>query len=412
VNVAYINQPLDAILPPHQNSIGIWTYRVAPLVGESMNVRVYGRRTAQQRNWNQQKNVEYEFYPIIPHKILGRLSRLHVLAGGGKLPAYASQSYYVEYILMVARNVRTWNSEVVHIHNFTQFVPIVRKLNPQARIVLHMNCEWLTQLDYSMMDERISQADLVLGSSNYITELVKHRFPHHRQRCQTIYNGVDTNLFKPQVKAGNNGKRNGHRILFVGRVSPEKGVHDLIQAFLQVLNTYPDAKLDIVGPIGAMPKEFLVGVSEDSDVARLSDLYQADYYSTLTGLIPAEFAHSIQFHGGVPQAELVSFYNAADVIVNPSYSESFGMSLIEAMACEKPVVATRVGGMVEILQDQEVGILVERGDIQALAESMVELLAAQEYRERLGKKGRRRVMEFFSWPQVASQVVRYYKNLL
>jgi glycosyltransferase involved in cell wall biosynthesis len=410
LRVAYVNQPLDSLFPPRQNSIGLWTYWVAPFVAQKLDVGVYGRRADYHKNGHQQDPVRYHFYPIIPHKILHSVSKFFVLDGGGALPDYATRPYYVEYILQVAQSVRRNQYGIVHIHNFTQFVPIIRRFNPQTKIILHMHCEWLSQLDYASMEKRISQTDLVLGSSNHITNLVKERFPQFQDRCFTLYNGVDASLFQPNGVGDHQRSDAPPRILFVGRVSPEKGVHDLIRAFLQVLKHHPDAQLDIVGPVGAMPLSFLVGVSDDPVVQSLTEWYRSNYHTLLQEIIPQEYSQNILFHGGVNQAELVRFYQAADILVNPSYSESFGMSLVEAMACEKPVIATRAGGMVEIVEQGKLGILVERGDVDALAEGIFGLLADPNRRSLLGMKGRKRVLEMFDWPQIARQAVNYYEG--
>jgi len=411
MKIAFVNQPIDNLIPPYQNSIGLWTYHVAPHVAKQHDVIVFGRRSKTQREWNGQDNVQYEFTPLVlPNRSIIELRNRFSLRGGGKLPSYASQLNYIDYILQIAVRIRIERVDVVHIHNFTQFVPVIRALNPNSKIVLHMNGEWLSQLDYDTMDQRLNQTDTVFGSSNYITNKIKERFPHHAHMCRTVYNGVNTDLFHPQNNNGRSRSSKVNRLLFVGRVSPEKGVHDLIKAFLQVVKTYPGAQLDVVGPVGAMPLEFLVGVSDDPEVRGLTEWYRTDYFVLLNELIPEEYNHNIQFHGSLGQMDLVRLYQSADVLVNSSYSESFGMSLVEAMACEKPVVATRVGGMVEITDNGKVGTLVQRGDIDALAEGLLELLANPDKRDLLGKEGRERVLDLFDWAQIARNAVGYYKG--
>jgi glycosyltransferase involved in cell wall biosynthesis len=105
---------------------------------------------------------------------------------------------------------------------------------------------------------------------------------------------------------------------------------------------------------------------------------------------------------------LASYYQSADILVNPSYSESFGMSLVEALASETPVIATRVGGMVNIVDENETGLLVNREDVNGLAEAMRCLLSDGDLRRQMGKNGRQRVIERFSWPQVAQSALEKY----
>lgn len=413
MKVAFVNQPMDMLIPPHQNSIGIWTYMVAPHVAQMHDVTVYGKRSRQQKEWNGQESLHYQFLPpVVPNRaVMKRFGRFLPVFQGNELPAFASQLFYLDYSTQVALNLRRQRADIVHIHNFTQFVPVVRTFNSQAKIVLHMSCEWLNQLDYDVIDQRLEGTDLVLGTSDYITAKIRHRYPHHAQRCQTVYNGVDTEVFDNKNHRETPSVGNLKRLLFVGRVSPEKGVHDLIEAFLIVAKEWPEVQLDIAGPIDTLPREFIVGVSDDPAVTHLASFYDVDYGSYLRQMVPSHLADRVNFLGGMPQSGLVEYYQAADVLVNPSYSESFGMSLVEAMACEKPVVATRVGGMVDIVDEGRTGYLVDRGEPQALAEAILHLLPDEALRDEMGKAGRQVVLERFSWSQVALSLMNNYEAL-
>ncbi|MCP5099947.1 MAG: glycosyltransferase family 4 protein [Chloroflexi bacterium] len=199
--------------------------------------------------------------------------------------------------------------------------------------------------------------------------------------------------------------------MFVGRVSPEKGVHDLIEAFCLVAERFPNVDLDIVGPVGAMPKAFIVGTSDDPDIVALSRFYDEEYGTHLRRLISPQLQERVHFWGGIAHPEIVDYYRRAGMLVNPSYSESFGMSLIEAMASETPVVVTRVGGMVEIVERGKGGIIVERGNIPELAAAMSRLLEDDGLRAEMGKNGRFAATEYFSWSQIAQGLRMQYEQL-
>jgi spore coat protein SA len=324
----------------------------------------------------------------------------------------AADSFYLEYILPVALDIRRKGIEIVHIHNFTQFAPILRAIHPQAKIVLHMNCEWLSQLDEGWVMRRMRSTDLVLGSSSYIVEKVRQRLPQYAQICQTVYNGVDTDLFNTTSEdAEPPPDSSEQRVLFVGRVSPEKGVHVLIQAFQRVVESFPQAHLDIVGPVGALPLEFIVGLSDDPKVAGLADLYHEEYGVLLQRLASGPLADRVHFWGGMPQEMIRKHYQATNVLVNPSFSESFGMSLVEAMASYKPVIAARVGGMVEVVDEGKTGLLVESGDVEGLAQAICRLLAEPERAKAIGTAGRQRVLDHFSWAQISSSLVKAYHGI-
>ena len=80
---------------------------------------------------------------------------------------------------------------VVHVHQFSQFAPIIRSANPQAKIVLHMHSDWLIQLDRKMIAERLRVTDAIVGCSEYVTNNIRTAFPEYANRCVTVFNGVD-----------------------------------------------------------------------------------------------------------------------------------------------------------------------------------------------------------------------------
>jgi len=314
------------------------------------------------------------------------------------------------YILEIAYDLRKQHCDIIHVHNFSQFVPVIHALNPGARIALHMHGEWLSQLKQEVIERRLHQVDLILGSSQHITEKIQRRFPQFSEKCHPIFNGVDVDQFTGEAASDDRSKI-PPQILFAGRISPEKGVHNLIDAFKIVAARYPSSQLHIVGNYGPLTKEFLVSISDDPEVMSLAVFYQQDYQAFLQKQIPAELKDNIIFHGFVPYGQMRSFYLNADILVNPAYSESFGMSLVEAMACEVAVVATRVGGMPEIVEDGKTGLLVNRGDIQALAQAIVCLVESEQTRRRMGKMGRQRVIEQFTWGKIAAHLLQHYQAL-
>jgi len=410
MKIAFINQPIDGFIPPHHNSIGLWTHHVAPYLAEKNDVSAYFRWKPTQRSWNQEDNLRTHFVHSLPKRIVENLDRVIAPVKNKDIPIFASQLYYLDYILPIALSLRRQQVDLVHIHNFTQFVPIVRMINPRIKIVLHMHGEWLSQLDAETMKKRAEMCDLILGSSDHITNLIRTRFPQLADRCHTVHNGVNVENFSMR---SDNGCRadSKKRLLFVGRVSPEKGVHVLLEAFPSIAEKHPDIELDIIGHVGAMPMEYLVGLSDEPEVNSLAAYYHEPYGDTLNRLIPPQLASQVHFTGNLPQESLIDYYQNADVLINPSYSESFGMSLVEALASGCPVVASRVGGMVEIVNGDNVGILVNRGDVTELKNAVVELLDDNESRIAMGRAGHNMVADRFSWPQIAQRTMDLYERV-
>jgi glycosyltransferase involved in cell wall biosynthesis len=296
--------------------------------------------------------------------------------------------------------------------NFSQYVPLIRAFNTNAKFVLHMHCEWLTQLDASMIEGRLQQTDLVIGCSDYITNKIRIRFPEHADRCQTVFNGVDLARFAAKNGTGAVQKDDVKRLLFSGRISPEKGIHVLLDAFRQVIKHYPDSLLELAGAVGIAPMKFIVALSDEASVQALATLYEGnDYLTQLKAKLSPDISNRVSFLGFVPHSHLVDNYRRADVLINPSLSEAFGMSLVEAMAVGTPVVAARVGGMVDIVEDGETGVLVEPGNAEALAEGIISIISNPELGKALGQAGQKRVQELFTWEQVTHNLARYYQSL-
>ena len=428
MKIAFLNQPLGTMrLPVHGGSMETWTYQVARRLAQSCDVIVYAKKGRFQKKVEYDQGVHYrristaadEWSTYISTAVdkLGRFPifrnvRRLLFFRNVKRPLFASNLYYLTYVLQVAKDLRAEKCDVVHLHNFSQFVPIIRAFNPEIKIVLHMHCEWLTQLDRTMIERRLREADLVIGCSKYITEKIPHRFPQFAKCCQTVYSGVDVNHFVSENNHWATKKNGVKRLLFVGRNSPEKGLHVLLDAFKEVVGCYPQAQLKIVGSQGSLPIEFVVALSDDPKVRDLASFYSGNYTSHLQGKLSLGVGSHVSFTGFVSRQQLIDSYRDADVFVFPSvWNEPLGMPPIEAMATEVPVVATRVGGITEIVEDGKTGILVEPGDASALAEAILHLLSNEDLRKSMGEAARLRVVELFSWEKIVENLLRQYKNI-
>ena len=180
------------------------------------------------------------------------------------------------------------------------------------------------------------------------------------------------------------------RLLFVGRLIERKGVPYLIEALAELRRELP-ATLDIVGTGSQQPA-----------LERLAaDLGVSD---------------AIRFLGRVDDRELAALYTACDAFVLPSIvdrhgdTEGLGVVLLEAMSYGRPVVATDVGGIPDIVRHEQTGLLVPQKDARALAEALRRLLTDPDLAERLGTAGRAYVQTNFSWPSIVDRVVALYEG--
>jgi glycosyltransferase involved in cell wall biosynthesis len=273
-----------------------------------------------------------------------------------------------------------------------------------------MHCDWLTQLSSGMIEHRLKATDLIVGCSDFVTQKIREKYPEYAPRCYTVPNGVSLEKFnRTEVPLRRNDKI---RLIYVGRISPEKGIHVLLDAFERIAQRYSNVVLEIVGPAGAAPMDFIVNISDEEKVRGLAAYYMENYLRYLKNRLPACIAERVTFTGFVPNDNLADHYTTADILINPSFSESFGMSLIEAMACGLPVVATRVGGMPEIVEEGRTGLLVESGNVVELSNAISTLIENESLRRDMGQAGQDRAVQMFTWENVVGKLYDSYMKVI
>lgn len=136
------------------------------------------------------------------------------------------------------------------------------------------------------------------------------------------------------------------------------------------------------------------------------------YVTALHQYVPPEARDRVVFHGPVAYQNLGDYCHSADVVVFPSVcNAAFGMSIMEAMACRRPVVATHTGGIPAVVVDGETGLLVDRGNAAALAQALLRLLRDKALQTAMGEKGYQRAVTAFSWDHLVETLTHYYEEL-
>lgn len=403
MKIAFVSQPWNTC-PSDTASIAHWTYEVAGRLADRHTVVVYSKMSPRHPAKESLSGISFRRFPIrLDERINGMLGGAS--EKGTSTPRFARTGFYFPYALRVALDLRRRACDVVHVHNFSQFIPLIKRLNPRARVVLHMHCEWLVQLPYRTVSRRLAYANRVIGVSEHISDAIRARFPAIAGICRTVSNGVA--VVDRSASEGSAPHRPG-TVLFVGRVSPEKGIHVLLDAFALAAGRMPDIRLEIVGPSSRTPREYIVDRTDDPQVRALACHYQGDYLDTLRHRVPKNISEKVTFTGSVAHGDLDAHYTGADILANPSLSEAFGITLIEAMAHGLPVIATRAGGMAEIVRDGETGLVVEPGDIEGLADAIVRLLSDAQLRCRLGDEGKAAVAKHYTWEVVTESLLAAY----
>lgn len=407
MKVAYVTQPYDGVLPPRQNSIGLIVYNTAMQVARSAEVTLYLRQA--------EGHIGTSSGPLRVQATRSRSDEwLEALASRyprwmRRLGLAERADAYLGWASAVARGLKRAPVDVVHVMNYWGWS---QRLGGN-KLVLEMQSEWLSQLDRRAVAEQLRSVAAVVAVSGHVERLFKAAFPEFRGEVAVAANGVDTDLFCPPPAP--RAASETPRLLFVGRLSPEKGVHTLLQAFSKVVARWPGATLELVGPRTYLPRRFLVDLSDDPLVSALARFYRddggSDYQQHLDQQVrEAGLQGRVNFHGSLPHADIVRHYQQADLVVNPSLSETFGISIVEGMACGVPVVGTRVGGMLDTITD-EVGLAVPAEDPQALADALIGILGDPARAAEMGRRGRERAVTHFTWAARAQRLLDVYRRV-
>ncbi len=408
MKTAFITQPWDGI--GNGSSVGILTESYINYSPDECEFIIFAKNgKCNLDNREAEKRVNYVYLSLKADKIIEKFLKFFysVFKKNKHTPYYFSVFYYFFYSLKIAVSLRKHRPDIVHIHNYSQFVIPIKLFNPGIKTVLHMHCEWLSQLDRTILNKRLSKFDLILGCSNYITEKAAKALPEHKYKIRTLYNGCSLN----KIESGYSSDEKFH-ILFTGRVSPEKGVHILMKSFVRLKAKYPELFLDIAGPVKSAPYSFIAAFDENNYFAELSQKDFNDYGNFLKKLIPVEMESSVKFHGFTSGRDLSSLYKNCALLVNPSLSEAFGMSVIEAQSWGKPVVVSSTGGMNELVTDGINGLKSVPSDADSLSAKIEMLIQNPNIRREIGENGFVTVSAKFSMETITEKLFNYYSELL
>ncbi len=205
-----------------------------------------------------------------------------------------------------------------------------------------------------------------------------------QRRIIYLPNAINTELFRPNIN-----KKEDNLILYLGRITPVKGLHILLDS-LRYLKT--SVRLVIIGPV--------------------NDLKYHEFIMRLIEKENQRGKNQVEYLGVLPLKEAITFYQRATAFILPSYWEAFPVTILEALSCETPVIATPVGGVPEIIKNHETGMLVPPGNPIRLAETIDYLLENEDVRLKMACEGRKLVTKQYSLEKVCQRLCSIYKQLI
>jgi phosphatidylinositol alpha-mannosyltransferase len=198
-----------------------------------------------------------------------------------------------------------------------------------------------------------------------------------------IPNGVDTTFFRPADRTPDEALRDGPRLLFVGRFDPRNALGTAIRALPRVLARYPRATLTIAGD-GPLRRRY-------EQLAR-------------------PYADRVSFIGRV-NGNRPHVYGASDLYLCPAVWASFGITLLEAMACGRPLVVSDIPGFRELVDNGPEAVLVRKNDVDAWSHTILELIERPQQRAAMGAAGVAKA-QAYAWPLIAERVMAVYRRVM
>lgn len=355
------------------------------------DVHVIARRYANEPIWEEYEGVQV--HRVGPPYTLNAMRATRELVNAHSPTIIHTHATAGAFLTGTRRLVRA--PIVSHVHGTTYSVatPMVLTFGKMTLGYSHL------RVTMSFMREKAlwSRADRIAAVSTSVRSDLTSRYGLRDEKISVVYNGVDTSIFRPiknpqfPEKQFVEGKK---VVLYVGHFGLRKGLPFLIRAMKTVTTEVKNSVLVCVGGVPPwLPK--------------------GQYWAYLNELIEQNgLKGKVILVDRVSNKELPDYYSISSVLVLPSYYEAFAKVLIEAMACGKPVVTSRLGGTGDSTEDGVNGFLVNYGDPAGLANAIVRILQDDQLAARMGRLGMERVSRDFTWEAVANRIDAIYEEVI
>src|ERR1044071_7424611 len=325
---------------------------------------------------------------VITSHIPGAAHQPHVIRLGRSQPVYCNGSQArvtVGWNLRrdMRRVLRQGQYDIVHVHSpLTPILPILAIEEADCPVIGTFHTYFDRSFGYTLgrrfFQKRLDMLSAAVAVSNSTTVALNRYF---EADWKIIPNGIDTDVFHPNAPPPPGLKSGVPTILFLGRFDPRNGLTTLIDSFRRVKgkgNRGRQARLVVVGD-GPLREHYYKQANGDKDIVFVGAVLEGR---------PSYYAHS-------------------SVYACPTTKASFGITLLESMACETPVVCSDILGFRDVVKHEREALMFHCGDRDALADSLVRLLDDETLRARLGKTGREEA-ELYGWARVTEAVLDVY----
>jgi N-acetyl-alpha-D-glucosaminyl L-malate synthase BshA len=271
-----------------------------------------------------------------------------------------------------------------------RYLPVVTTLHGTDITLVGRDPSFLPMTQFG-----IEQSDAVTAISRHLRDATYETFCA-RCKIEVINNFIDLEYYvrAPSEEVRREIAPHGERILLhISTFRPVKRIADCIKILARV------RELESGSRSQSQVKLIMCGDGpERTDAERLA---------TRLGV-----ADSVEFVGKQPQSRILEYLSIADILLLPSQTESFGLAALEAMACQVPVIATRAGGIPEVVEEGECGYMFEVGDVDAMAAAALRILNDPSEGERLGRRGREIASARFSTERIIPQYEELYRKVI
>lgn len=296
--------------------------------------------------------------------------------------------YYIKALPKLFGILRQIKPDILHAHYVASYGLVGALSHFHPMITSVWGIDILKFPNYSSLHKRL--VEFALKKSDYVFATSEYLKTHTQLYTDKLISltpfGVNTNIFKPDSTC-----QNGDEIVIgtIKNLENKYGIDFLIKVFAELKFRIPNVKLKLLIVGGGSLRSNLEKLAEELSIR--------DY---------------VEFTGHIPHNRIAAYHNKIDIACYFSNVESFGVSVLESSACEKPVVVSDVGGLPEVVQKNQTGFVVNSCDIKMAVDAIKKLILDKQLRLHFGKEGRNMVKNLFEEKDCVNRMINLYNDIL